>query len=366
MNRSSGKNPAFASSKISFGYFTIGRIMTAGPKISLCAIVKNQAGLLGRLLEHHRDLFDEAVVVDTGSSDDSLAVAEAAGAVVDTFAWRDDFSAARNHGLDLATGDWILVLDCDELIAKDGFSGLRELVRAGRQAAFVLPQLNYFPVRRGIGWEPVGSENAPYCQNATGFVTAWSIRLFPNRPKLRYCGVVHESLQDRALAEGLDLERCETPIHHQGHLRGPEHRADRTGVNGHLLIRKLKDKPADPWARYEMAAHLAGTGKADLARKLLEQSLRDHPEWSDAFRAHLLLGEIRMNMGLKQEALAQYQAALEARPDWPACWEATIRGQLSLSRFQLAEQYLTQARQLFPRCPTWDLIDAQVSTSSGR
>ena len=73
---------------------------------------------------------DEVVVVDTGSTDDTVQIAKAHGATVGHFAWCDDFAAARNASLDLATGDWILWIDADEEVAAGGRETLQEgLVR---------------------------------------------------------------------------------------------------------------------------------------------------------------------------------------------------------------------------------------------
>lgn len=340
--------------------------MTDIPKITLCAIVKDQAVLLRRLLEHHRDLYDEAVVVDTGSGDGSFDVATELGAVTDHFPWCDDFSAARNHGLDMATGDWILVLDCDEIIAPDDFPRLRALAGASSRDGWVLPQLNYFAERRDHGREPVGPEHAPYCCGASGFVAVWSIRLFPNHPALRYRGVVHETLVEGARALGLNLRTCDAPVHHQGHLAGPEHREDRTQTNGRLLARKIRNQPNDPWARYEMATHLAGVGLIKLAERLLEKTLADFPHWQDRHRILLLLGKLQMEQGAPAVATAHYHAALIARPDWPACWEAVIDGHLSLDAFDEAARYLEQAHQLFPQREYLKRFEAQVSAKIGR
>ena len=83
-------------------------------RISACYIVRNEAAKMDRSLGSIERAVDEIVVVDTGSSDDTVKVAEAHGAHVFSFPWRDDFSAARNISLSHATGDWILVMDADE------------------------------------------------------------------------------------------------------------------------------------------------------------------------------------------------------------------------------------------------------------
>ena len=84
------------------------------PLIGAAIIVKDEAAHLRRCLASIRDLCDEIVVVDTGSSDDSVAVAQEHGAVVLHRPWDGDFSAARNLGLDHISADWILYIDADE------------------------------------------------------------------------------------------------------------------------------------------------------------------------------------------------------------------------------------------------------------
>lgn len=84
------------------------------PLISLCMIVKNEADNLARCLTSVRGAADELIIVDTGSTDDTIAIARSFGAAVISFPWTGDFAAARNAGLEKARGTWILVLDADE------------------------------------------------------------------------------------------------------------------------------------------------------------------------------------------------------------------------------------------------------------
>ena len=103
----------------------------ASPKISLCMIMCDEEKALARCLKNAAGAFDELVIVDTGSRDQSLAVAAAHGAVVVHRDWVDDFSAVRNAGLEFATGDWILILDPDEVLSPHDVPALRKLALAG-------------------------------------------------------------------------------------------------------------------------------------------------------------------------------------------------------------------------------------------
>ncbi len=108
-------------------------------RISACYIVRNEAANLERSLASLEGAVDEIIVVDTGSSDDTVKTAEAHGARVFHFPWRDDFSAARNVSLEKATGDWILVVDADEYFPESMGEEIRLAVeRYGSQADMLL------------------------------------------------------------------------------------------------------------------------------------------------------------------------------------------------------------------------------------
>ena len=149
---------------------------------SACVIVKNEAENLPRWLNCMRALADEMIVVDTGSTDDTVALAEAAGARVCHFTWCDDFAAAKNFAIDQARGRWLFLLAADEYIVPDDYAAVRQT-------------LAEYDAREDV----------------LGFVTHWlnidvdhhnrrksedfQIRIFRNLPVLRYHGAVHESLQ---------------------------------------------------------------------------------------------------------------------------------------------------------------------------
>ena len=84
------------------------------PRLTAAVIVKDEAEHLAGCLASLRGAVDEIVVVDTGSTDGSVAVAQGFGAVVLHHEWAGNFSDARNRGLDRATGEWILYIDADE------------------------------------------------------------------------------------------------------------------------------------------------------------------------------------------------------------------------------------------------------------
>ena len=85
--------------------------------LSVCLIVKNEEQYLFDCLSSVKDIADEIILVDTGSTDSSIEIAGKFTAKVFNFEWVNDFSAARNYAISKAEGDWILYLDADERIS---------------------------------------------------------------------------------------------------------------------------------------------------------------------------------------------------------------------------------------------------------
>jgi len=87
-------------------------------EVSLCMIVKNEETYLPRCLSSIKDIVDEIIIIDTGSSDRTIEIAKSFGAQVHYFQWNNNFGEARNESLKYATKDWILILDFLPLVLK--------------------------------------------------------------------------------------------------------------------------------------------------------------------------------------------------------------------------------------------------------
>ena len=95
--------------------------------ISLCMIVKNEEDVLGRALESPKDIADEIIIVDTGSSDGTWDIAKKYTDKVFNFTWIDDFSAARNFSFEKATKDYQMWLDADDIVPEESIERIKEL-----------------------------------------------------------------------------------------------------------------------------------------------------------------------------------------------------------------------------------------------
>jgi glycosyltransferase involved in cell wall biosynthesis len=99
-------------------------------KWSLAMIVRNNEDVLGQTLAGVQEFIDEIIIVDTGSTDDTISVAKSYGAKVYEFEWIDDFAAARNYSFSKATGDWIMWLDSGDIIPDESIEAFKKLKRS--------------------------------------------------------------------------------------------------------------------------------------------------------------------------------------------------------------------------------------------
>ena len=117
--------------------------------LSLSMIVRNEAERLERCLASVAGFVDEMVLLDTGSSDATIAIAESCGAVVHQLPWPGDFAPARNAALQHVRGDWVRVLDADAVLLTEAGGRLRQM-RGQR----VLLLINLLPPERGAPQPP--------------------------------------------------------------------------------------------------------------------------------------------------------------------------------------------------------------------
>lgn len=97
------------------------------PVLSVYLIVLNEEQHLQRLLTAVRQFADEVIVLDTGSTDDTVGIAQRNGAIVNHFNWCDDFAKARNAAMELCSGQYLMWLDADDIISDDSIANIKKL-----------------------------------------------------------------------------------------------------------------------------------------------------------------------------------------------------------------------------------------------
>ncbi len=213
--------------------------LRTGARVSACLIVKNEQELLPGCLESIRDWVDEIIVVDTGSTDDTVAIAESFGARVFHQEWENDFSKHRNYSIDQATGDWIFIIDADERLTAADIPTLRRLLSEGQAGILAVNVLN------------VGGK---FDEQVT-FLP--SVRLFRRDLGLRYEGIVHNQLK---IDEAQPVLRTSVTIKHLGYGLSPEKLQAKAERTISLLDRQLAENPNDAFALFNYAQVILGLG----------------------------------------------------------------------------------------------------------
>lgn len=274
---------------------------------------------------------DEIVVVDTGSSDDTVAVARSFGATVVETDWQDDFSAPRNLALAHATGRWILSIDADEWLAP-ATPPLDGLLAADGVAAYMVllrPARGYTPYRE--------------------------CRLFRNLPEARFDGRIHERILPSLAGLGA-VRRCPLLIEHSGYENVGAAKARRDLP---LLAAHVEESPGelDQWRRLAEAA--AAAGDTERARSAYERAVQlaraaSGPPAALAYSgfAHFLLAAGDDARGLIAEGLERFpsnhlltwlRARTENDEDALAWWERLAAVDVE----RLPEQGISYDERLF-------------------
>lgn len=113
------------------------------PRLSAILIVRNEAANLRDCLQSLA-FADEIIVLDSGSTDDTLAIAHAMGARVSVSPDWPGFGPQKNRALQLATGDWVLSVDADERVSAELAAEIHQAMQAGEHALYEMPRRSWF------------------------------------------------------------------------------------------------------------------------------------------------------------------------------------------------------------------------------
>jgi len=264
--------------------------------LSLCMIVRDEAENLPRCLASVRGVVDEMIVVDTGSTDRTIAIATELGARVYSWVWQNDFAAARNESLKYAKGDWILVLDADEELEAGVIPAIQQVMQQNQVLV------------------------ANLLRQETGTLQPYSLvsRLFRNHPKIRFARPYHELIDDSVAALQRQepgwqvVELAGIGIYHRGYqatLIAQRQKVDRARQ---IMATYLTSHPQDAYICSKLGALYADLNQPDQALELLQRGLQlSAVEPTVRYELHYHLGSLYSQMQHLAEAEAHYQQAVE-------------------------------------------------------
>ena len=280
------------------------------PLISAAMIVRDEERFLPGCLDSLAGIVDEIVVVDTGSTDTSVGIAEGRGACVFHHVWTGDFAAARNVALDRATGEWILYIDADERLRPLDRALLAQRLRSAPEIAFT------------VKFHPF-AHSTPF----------YEYRLWRNDARIRFRGVIHEkhtaAIAEIGRAEGRPISRCHgVVIDHVGY-EGDQTAKHRRNLP--LLRAQLEVEPDNIFNWTHLGRVLAGLGETEEAEAALDRAValeRAQPGATDqGLAAFAELAQVRHAAGkdtgdLVAEGLARFPE------NWLLVW---VKGQIDLA-----------------------------------
>ena len=264
--------------------------------ISACLIVKNEAELLPQCLASIKDAVDEIIVVDTGSTDRSVEIAESFGARVYHHPWENDFSKHRNQSLSYASGKWILIIDADEKLDQDSVPLIRKAVHESKS-----------PLIAGM------VRNFQNEHTSTG--GGLSVRLFRNQMGFHYEGIVHNQ-----------LKFSETPVYfpyviwHYGYDLGEEKKMEKFMRSLPLLIKQAQRSPEDHVTRHHLAVTYFAVQdwenaycSAVEAQKLFKQNNKKELSWNRYIVCFSLykMGRLEDAIQMAQKGLAEFPNSID-------------------------------------------------------
>lgn len=222
-------------------------------KISLCMIVKNEEKNIVNCLDRALKVVDEAVIVDTGSTDKTKdLLIENYGrnpkVKIIEYKWESDFSKARNKSLEYATGDWILVLDADERIFCNR-DRLEDFLESREDKAYIIPIYNV--IER---------------HNIT--ITSTMIRLFKNDNPI-YKGAIHEQIlvDGKAfMADKIEGDICK--IYHYGYTETVFKEKGKQDRNMDIIKAQIEEEPNSPF-------HWYNKGVMEMCQKNYDTAIDD-------------------------------------------------------------------------------------------
>ncbi len=326
------------------------------PLLAAAIIVRNEAEHLQRCLASIRELCDEIVVVDTGSTDASIAVAESFGARVLHRAWDDDFSAARNLGLDATDAAWILYIDADEEVQAADVASVRHTLATRDGVVGFLPKF-----ATHVGW-------TPYREH----------RIWRHRPDVRFRGRIHETvvpdLRRIVREESMRFEHIDLFMQHYGYEGDQRAKHDR---NLPILLVQVEAAPRRVYLWNHLGRVYDGLGRTDEAVAAWERGLdvvrADGLKEAVDILVHGSMALHLVNRGDDATAIIEEGLALDpdhhtlylamakqhlARGEWEAAI-APLRHLASVGSGEVQRSVLAYAQQMFHEWPWMLLGDCQ-------
>lgn len=287
-------------------------------------IVKNEEKHLAACLESVKNIVDEIVIVDTGSTDTTLEIAKKYSAKIFHFEWINDFAAARNFALENSSGDWILYLDADERLKSTSVNELKRLTKFKKREAYKCIINNIDEI------------------NSRPSVMTYT-RLFPNDKRVRFEGKVHEQIESSLLKCNYQIKNSRIEIDHYGYNLTKDDLKNKAKRNLAILLKQYEETESSYYA-FHLGQTYAILNEKDNAIKYFTIALSDpklgKESCSLAYRYLAIDNAGRQNYAKASELIDK---SLQFDNDQPLALLAAANIYLKLGDASFAEKYSRKA-----------------------
>ena len=289
------------------------------PTISLCMIAKNEEEYLEQCLNSVKDIVDEIIIIDTGSTDKTKEIAKRfcdmrvssrtrsqLTVKIFDFKWIDDFSAARNESIRHATKEWILVLDADEAVDEESKKKIKEMIKDKENDAFLFLQKNYTNESSIAGF--VSEEHKNKGKTYSGWYGSFIARLFRNKKGYEFEGIVHELVEPSIERKQGRIIATDIQLHHYGNAE-PAIAKKKRQFYLELCRKKVNNKP-DASSYYECGILYKENNDFENAISSLKKAIELNPKHNMAFYELGIINEQQKNY---DEAIKYYTDSLRIK-----------------------------------------------------
>ncbi len=266
--------------------------------LSVCIIVKNEEDVFEECLESIKNIADQIIVIDTGSTDNTIEIAKKFNAEIHNFKWIDDFSAARNESIKYAKKDWIFWLDADERLIPGSIPRLKKLLRFEKK-----PVIYNIHIKN---LKPGGQH----------FMLSDAHRLFNNHRGINFNGRVHEQISNSAARLKGEERDSDVFLLHLGYGYDPETARKKNMRNQPLLEKMVDEDPNNAYAHYTLAQNLGLLEKYDEAIFHYKTAYKLKKQFNKSMLASLLntMGECLFKVKKYDEARNNFLESIRIKP----------------------------------------------------
>jgi len=309
--------------------------------ITLCMIVKNEERVLRDCLESVQGAFVHTVIVDTGSSDKTMEIAQEFGVELHQMDWPESFSLARNESLKYAKSPWIFWMDADDTLDRLSILAMLEAATqaAGRKVCFVIPV-------RFVEEGPNAGTQVDH------------VKLFPNLPGVAFDGHIHEQVLPSLRNLGVEAALLRNAVvRHSGYDTSVEGQARKREREKVLLKKDYDEEPTHPFRLFNLGMTDHFTAEHETAIQWLEQSIQNSkPNESHVKKAYALMGISKRELGDLDGALAILDEGLSLTPTDPELLFHSGSVLTQMTRLPEAKtRYLQIDEQMPPEFSSFDI-----------